>query len=329
MGDTRHAVGRLPDTLLSVNNLKTQFHTQQGVVQAVRGVSFHLHDGEVLGLAGESGCGKTTAALSIMRLLPPTAQIVDGQILFKGKNMATMGEKELRTLRWKDISIIFQGSMNALNPVKNVSEQITESILLHEKVTYAEALERTKNLLQKVGLNLSKLRSYPHELSGGMRQRVMIAMSLACNPSLVIADEPVTALDVMVQAQILKLIKTLQNELNLSMILITHDLSVMADACNRLAIMYAGKIVEYGAVEAVFDDPIHPYTALLIKAFPSIEGPIGDLRSIPGSPPALLNPPSGCGFNPRCPRAREECTKSDPQLVEVGNGHFAACASCG
>jgi peptide/nickel transport system ATP-binding protein len=319
----------LSDALLSVNELKTEFHTQEGVVRAVRGVSFHLHNGEVLGLAGESGCGKTTAALSIMRLLPPTAHIVDGQILFKGKNMVTMSEGELRALRWKDISIIFQGSMNALNPVKNISEQITEAILLHERVTCSEALERTKNLLQKVGLNLSKLRSYPHELSGGMRQRVMIAMSLACNPSLVIADEPVTALDVMVQAQILKLIKNLQDELNLSMILITHDLSVMADACNRLAIMYAGKIVEYGGVEAIFDDPVHPYTELLIKAFPSIEGPIGELRSIPGSPPALLNPPSGCGFNPRCPRAREECNKSDPQLVEVGNGHFAACESVG
>ena len=324
-----YAVGKLPDTLLGVNDLKTHFDTRQGIVQAVRGVSFHVHHGEVLGLAGESGCGKTTAALSIIRLLPPTARIVDGQVLFKGKDILSMGEMELRTLRWKDISIIFQGSMNALNPVKNISEQITEAILLHERLTHADALERTNSLLQKVGLNLSKLRSYPHELSGGMRQRVMIAMSLACNPSLVIADEPVTALDVMVQAQILKLIKNLQDELHLSMILITHDLSIMAEACNRLAIMYAGKIVEYGSVEAIFDDPIHPYTELLIKAFPSIEGPIGELRSIPGSPPALLNPPSGCGFNPRCPRAREECTKSDPQLVEVGNGHFAACESVG
>jgi peptide/nickel transport system ATP-binding protein len=329
VGDPFECRGRLSDALLSVNELKTEFHTQEGVVHAVRGVSFHLHDGELFGLAGESGCGKTTAALSIMRLLPPSAHIVDGQILFKGRDMVTMSEGDLRALRWKDISIIFQGSMNALNPVKNISDQISEAILLHERVTYSEALERTKNLLQKVGLNLSKLRSYPHELSGGMRQRVMIAMSLACNPSLVIADEPVTALDVMVQAQILKLIKSLQEELNLSMILITHDLSVMADACNRLAIMYAGKIVEYGSVEAIFDDPVHPYTELLIKAFPSIEGPIGELRTIPGSPPALLNPPAGCGFNPRCPRAREECNRSDPQLVEVGNGHFAACDGVG
>jgi peptide/nickel transport system ATP-binding protein len=319
----------MPESLLTVNDLKTEFHTQQGVAQAVRGVSFHVHHGEVLGLAGESGCGKTTTALSIMRLLPPTARIVDGQILFKGKDIVTAGEKEIRNLRWKDVSIIFQGSMNALNPVKNICEQITEAILLHEKVTYAEALERTKSLLQKVGLNLSKLRSYPHELSGGMRQRVMIAMSLACNPSLVIADEPVTALDVMVQAQILKLIKNLQDELNLSMILITHDLSVMVDVCNRLAIMYAGKIVEYGAVEPIFYEPIHPYTQLLIKAFPSIEGPIGQLRSIPGNPPALINPPPGCGFHPRCPRAREECSRSDPRLVEVGTGHFAACHSVG
>ena len=298
-------------------------------MQAVRGVNFHVHDGEILGLAGESGCGKTTAALSIMRLLPRTAHIVDGQILFKGNDMVTMDEKELRALRWKDVSIIFQGSMNALNPVKNVSEQITEAILQHEKVTYAEALERTKSLLQKVGINLSKLRSYPHELSGGMRQRVMIAMSLACNPSLVIADEPVTALDVMVQAQILKLIKNLQEELKLSMILITHDLSVMVDVCNRLTIMYAGKIVEYGSVETIFSDPVHPYTQLLIKAFPSIEGPIGQLRSIPGTPPALINPPSGCPFHPRCPLAREECSRSEPQLVEVSAGHFAACNRIG
>jgi len=327
--DTSYAVERLPDTLLSVNDLWTQFDTRQGVVHAVRGVSFHVHDGEVLGLAGESGCGKTTAALSIMRLLPRTARIVDGQILFKGNDMLKMGEKELRTLRWKDVSIIFQGSMNALNPVKNVSEQITEAILQHEKVAYAEALERTKGLLQKVGINVSKLRSYPHELSGGMRQRVMIAMSLACNPSLVIADEPVTALDVMVQAQILKLIKSLQQELKLSMILITHDLSVMVDVCNRLAIMYAGKIVEYGSVETIFSDPVHPYTQLLIKAFPSIEGPIGQLRSIPGNPPALIDPPSGCPFHPRCPLAREECSKSAPQLVEVSAGHFAACNRIG
>jgi peptide/nickel transport system ATP-binding protein len=319
----------LPETLLSVNGLRIQFDTRQGVVQAVRGVNFHVHDGEILGLAGESGCGKTTAALSIMRLLPRTAHIVDGQILFKGNDMVTMGENELRALRWKDVSIIFQGSMNALNPVKNVSEQITEAILQHEKVTYAEALERTKSLLQKVGINLSKLRSYPHELSGGMRQRVMIAMSLACNPSLVIADEPVTALDVMVQAQILKLIKNLQEELKLSMILITHDLSVMVDVCNRLTIMYAGKMVEYGSVETIFSDPVHPYTQLLIKAFPSIEGPIGQLRSIPGTPPALINPPSGCPFHPRCPLAREECSRSEPQLVEVSAGHFAACNRIG
>jgi len=330
MGITVCAVGTLSDALLDVSDLATQFLTREGVVQAVRGISFHLHDGEVLGLAGESGCGKTTAALSIMRLLPPTARIAGGSILFKGKDMVTMTDRELRDLRWKEVSIIFQGSMNALNPVMDISRQITEAILLHERVTYAEALERTRGLLQKVGINLSKLRSYPHELSGGMRQRVMIAMSLACNPSLVIADEPVTALDVMVQAQILKLIKNLQDELNLSMILITHDLSIMADACNTLAIMYAGKIVEYGGVEAIFGDPVHPYTELLIKAFPSIEGPIGELRSIPGSPPALLNPPTGCGFSPRCPRAREECSKSNPQLIEVGNGHFAACGSvCG
>jgi len=298
-------------------------------VQAVRGVSFHVHSGEVLGLAGESACGKTTTALSIMRLLPPSARIDGGEVLFNDKDMATMSQRELRALRWRDISIIFQGSMNALNPVKNIGEQITEAILLHEKVKQADALDRTRRLLQMVGINLSKLRSYPHELSGGMRQRVMIAMSLACNPRLVIADEPVTALDVMVQAQILKLITTLQKELNLSMILVTHDLSVMADVCNRLAIMYAGEIVEYGSVEAIFEEPIHPYTQLLIKAFPSIEGAASELFSIPGSPPSLINPPSGCGFYARCPYAHDECSKVNSPLVEVGPGHFVTCRSVG
>lgn len=312
-----------------MKDLKTSYFTRQGVVKAVRGVSFHVHSGEVLGLAGESGCGKTTAALSIMRLLPSSARIVAGQVLFNDKDMAAMSERELRTVRWRDISIIFQGSMNALNPVKNIGEQIAEGILLHEKVTQTEALDRTRNLLQMVGINLSKLESYPHELSGGMRQRVMIAMSLACNPKLVIADEPVTALDVMVQAQILKLISDLQRNLNLSMILITHDLSVMADVCNRLAIMYAGEIIEYGSVEAIFEEPIHPYTQLLIKAFPSIEGAASELFSIPGSPPTLINPPSGCGFYSRCPYAHDECSKVDPPLVEVGSGHFVTCSAVG
>jgi len=320
-----HEAQSLTNTLLQVKDLKMEYRTRKGVVRAVEGVSFEVLPGEFLGLAGESGCGKTTSALSIVRLLPENATIIGGQILFEDKDILRMSEEELRSVRWKKISIIFQGSMNALNPVKTVGDQITEAIRQHEDVPKAEAEEKVARLLEMVGIDPERIKSYPHELSGGMRQRVMIAMSLACNPKLVIADEPVTALDVMIQAQILELIKSLKEELGLSIILITHDIAVIAEVCNRVAIMYAGKLVECADVLSIFKEPMHPYTAKLISAVPKLRGGSGTLESIPGNPPDLANPPAGCRFSPRCHVAKDICTREDPLLREVKKGHYAAC----
>jgi len=288
-------------------------------------VSFALEKGEALGLAGESGCGKTTSALSIIRLLPKNGRIVGGRILYEGKDLATLKESELRRIRWKHISIVFQGAMNALNPVKRIGWQIAEAITLHDHVPMNEAEGRVDELLELVGINPARKDDYPHEFSGGMRQRVMIAMALACNPRIVIADEPVTALDVMIQAQILELLQRLRRELNLSMILISHDLSVIAETCEKVAIMYGGKLAEYGPTEDVFADPQHPYTQGLIRSFPDIYGPRDLPPWIPGQPPDLLQPPSGCRFHPRCPFALPECTQTEPDLFPVGREHVAAC----
>jgi len=288
-------------------------------------VSFALEKGEALGLAGESGCGKTTSALSIIRLLPKNGRIVGGRILYEGKDLATLKESELRRIRWKHISIVFQGAMNALNPVKRIGWQIAEAITLHDHVPMNEAEGRVDELLELVGINPARKDEYPHEFSGGMRQRVMIAMALACNPRIVIADEPVTALDVMIQAQILELLQRLRRELNLSMILISHDLSVIAETCEKVAIMYGGKLAEYGPTEDVFADPQHPYTQGLIRSFPDIYGPRDLPPWIPGQPPDLLQPPSGCRFHPRCPFALPECTQTEPDLFPVGREHVAAC----
>jgi len=298
---------------------------RKGVVRAVEGVSFEVLPGEFLGLAGESGCGKTTSALCIVRLLPENARIVGGQVFFEDKDLLRMSEEELRSVRWKEISIIFQGSMNALNPVKTAGDQIVEAIRQHEDLPKVEAEEKVARLLEMVGIDPERMKSYPHELSGGMRQRVMIAMSLACNPKLVIADEPVTALDVMIQAQILELIKSLKEDLGLSIILITHDIAVIAEVCSRVAIMYAGKLVECADALSIFKEPMHPYTAKLISAVPKLGGVSGALESIPGGPPDLANPPSGCRFSPRCHVAKDLCNKEEPLLREVKKGHYAAC----
>lgn len=311
----------MSESLLEIGDLKVYYIIKQGAVRAVDGVSFEIKRGDALGLAGESGCGKTTIALSIMRLLPKNGKIIDGKIVFDGIDLTNINEEKMRKIRWKRISMIFQGAMNALNPVHKIGNQITEAILTHEKLDEDKALERARKLLEMVGLSASIADNYPHELSGGMKQRVVIAMALACNPDFVIADEPTTALDVIVQAQILNLLDELKKKLKLSLMLITHDLSIISEICNKIAIMYAGKLVEIGDLKDVYCNPMHPYTRGLIDAFPSIDGPKKKLISIPGCPPDLINPPRGCRFHPRCPYAMDICMKEEPQLIEIDRGH--------
>jgi peptide/nickel transport system ATP-binding protein len=302
------------------------YHTRAGGVPAVRGVNLEVAKGEVVGLAGESGCGKSTIAGAILRLLPVKTK-VEGTILLDGNNVLELTPGRLRALRWTSASIVFQGAMHAMNPVKRVGDQIAEAILVHQQAGGREARVRVGALLEQVGLPQRRMTDYPHELSGGQKQRVMIAMALACNPMLVIADEPTTALDVMVQAQVLQLLKELQRELGLSMIFITHDLSVLVEVSDRLAIMYAGRIVEEGPSNQVFHDPKHPYTAALAAAFPEI----GDARfrgkpsGLGGDPPDPAHIPSGCSFHPRCPVAFADCPTTDPALYDAGPDRRAAC----
>ena len=313
--------------LLNVQNLTTYYLTRRGAVRAAEGVSFTLEKGESLGLAGESGCGKTTVALSLLKILPPGGRIVNGKVIFKGINIVGLNETEMRKkIRWKGISIVFQGAMNALNPVFKIGDQIVEAIKIHEPgTTRKEAKERGKKLLEMVGIEPSRIDNYPHEFSGGMRQRALIAMSLACNPEMLIADEPGTALDVIVQAQVLRLMRELKNRLNLSLIMISHDLSMIAEVCEKIAIMYAGYLVEYGDIVNIYKEPLHPYTQDLIKSFPSIKAPKQKMTSIPGTPPDLLNPPPGCRFHPRCKYAMNICKKKVPEMRKVARNHFVAC----
>ena len=316
--------------MLELKNLSIQFTSLNGIVRAVRDVSFSLKEGEVLGLAGESGCGKTTTALSIPRLLPRNAKITGGQILLDGEDLCVKSEEEMEKIRWRQISVVFQGAMNALNPVQTVEAQIIEAILHHEPDTKkADAHRRVRELLEMVGIASNRAENYPHEFSGGMRQRGMIAMALACNPRLVIADEPITALDVMVQAQILDLIKRLGRELNLAMILISHDLSVIAETCNRVAIMYAGSLVEDGPVGSVFRQPAHPYTQALLRAFPNIHKERELIAGIPGNPPSLVHLHAGCAFYPRCSLHMERCSVSEPKMISIYTDHKAACFLAG
>ena len=311
--------------LLDVRGLTTYFKLGVGDVKAVQDVSFTLEPGESLGLAGESGCGKTTAALSILKLLPENGRIVSGDVLFDGKNLAKRTEYGMSKIRWKEISIIFQGAMNALNPVRETGKQIAEPIVLHEGVSETKALVRVRELFDLVGINPKRVMDYPHQLSGGMRQRAMIAMSLACNPRLVIGDEPTTALDVMVQAQILDLIARLRKELDLSFILISHDLSVMAETCDKGVVMYAGEVVESGTTADIFTAATHPYTRQLIKSFPNIHEKREMVSSIKGDPPNLISPPPGCYFCPRCDVRIEVCETEHPALIEVSPGHLVRC----
>jgi oligopeptide/dipeptide ABC transporter ATP-binding protein len=311
--------------LLVVEDLKTYFRLESGFVHAVDGVSFRLDHGEALGIAGESGCGKTTTALSIVRILPSNAVTVGGSIKLMGIDLVKKSENALRRYRWREVSIVFQGAMNALNPVIRVRDQIAEPIEQRLGLSQKAAHKRAGELLELVGIPKKRGNAYPHELSGGMRQRAMIAMALACDPAIVIGDEPTTALDVMVQAQILELLERLRAELGLSLILITHDLSVIAETCDRVLIMYAGRVAEEGPVREMFTRPRHPYTQKLLSAFPNIEADRRTLDVIPGSPPDLRDPPPGCRFAPRCPFAMPVCTEVVPPEVTFADAVRVAC----
>ncbi|HEC38130.1 hypothetical protein LCGC14_0689170 [marine sediment metagenome] len=371
--------------LLEVKNLKTYFYTEEGIVKAVDGVSFELYEDEVLGLVGETGCGKSVTALSILQLVRAPGKIIDGKVIFKGENLLDLKESEMRMRRGKDITMIFQDPLNSLNPVFSVGKQISEVFFLHQKTELRQeldrrlqersekkeeiknlkirfensenplaeeernevelkikelksqtkhipnikdvALDKSENIIKEVGIADAKgiLKRYPHELSGGMRQRVMIAMGLSCNPALLIADEPTTALDVTIQAQILDLMKDLKKKFNTSIFIITHDLGIIAELCDRIAVMYSGNIVEYATANDLFKNPRHPYTQGLIGAIPSIEKRNQKLLTIRGMVPNLIYPPSGCRFHPRCDYRMEICDKVKPQLTEIASRYFVAC----
>jgi oligopeptide transport system ATP-binding protein len=315
--------------LLNVENLKTQFFTQDGVVKAVDGVSFYLMPGETLGIVGESGCGKSITALSLMRLIPsPPGKIVDGKIVFQGDNVLEMNDDEVRNIRGNRIAMIFQDPMTSLNPVLTVNRQISEAVMLHLGMSKAEARERSVELLKMVGIPNAEERvnQYPHQFSGGMRQRVMIAMALSCNPDLIIADEPTTALDVTIQAQILELLKKIQKDRGTGLIMITHDLGVVAGMTDRVNVMYAGHIVETGSTDEVFANPRHPYTLGLLNSIPRLdEEEKGRLKPIRGLPPDLIDLPNMCPFAPRCDYAEEQCFQQNPLLREVAPAHEIAC----
>jgi peptide/nickel transport system ATP-binding protein len=314
-------------SLLNIEDLRTYYYTKRGPVKAVDGVSFQIRQGEAVGLAGESGCGKTTVALSIMKILPTHARITEGKILLKDIDLAQISEKEMKKIRWKRIALVFQGAMNALDPLYSLGDQIVEAISIHEqKFNKRDARKRAEELLGLVGMERKTMKSYPHELSGGMRQRGLIAMALSCKPEILIADEPGTALDVIVQAQVLSILEDLRRKFDLAVILITHDLSIIADTCDKAAIMYAGKIVEYVDVIDLFEQPLHPYTQGLIYAFPNIKSARTRMSSIPGSPPDLLDPPPGCRFHPRCMYAKDICKKVEPVLTSKWKKeHLVAC----
>jgi peptide/nickel transport system ATP-binding protein len=316
--------------LLELRGLSVAYRTTEGRLPAVRGVDLSVDAGEVVGIAGESGCGKSTLASTVLRLQPKDA-LVEGEVLVAGRDVQTMGWGDLRTLRWADAAIVFQGALHSLNPVRRIDTQIAEPIRLHEPGLSEDAIAaRVRELLEQVGLPAGRARVYPHQLSGGQRQRVMIAMALACRPQLIVADEPTTALDVMVQAQILDLIAGLVKELGVGMLIISHDLSVLSDVCDRVAVMYAGRVVECGSAEQVFRAPVHPYAQALSQAFPRV----GDAAAryapagLAGDPPDPHDLPPGCAFAPRCSRMIDACNEAEPPLLDIGD-RLAACIRVG
>ena len=316
-------------TLLRIENLKTQFFTSAGTVKAVDGITFNVEEGETVAIVGESGCGKSVSALSILRLIPwPPGKIVEGSINFDGKDLLALDEEAMRNLRGKEISMVFQEPMTSLNPVLSIGEQLTETLITHFPISDAEASKKALELLEMVGISdpERRLEQYPHHLSGGMRQRVMIAMALSCEPKLIIADEPTTALDVTIQAQILELMKDLTKRLGASLIIITHNLGVVARYADRVNVMYAGKIIETGTAKDIYHNPSHPYTLALLKSIPRMDLPRQDkLDPIEGQPPDLTQLDDGCSFRPRCRYVKDHCAHSFPDLEAVSEGHFSAC----
>jgi len=314
------------DEILNIENLKAYFFTTRGAVKAVDDVSFTIGRKQSLGLAGESACGKSTLAFTILKMLQNPGRLVGGKMVVTGMDITDFSESKMRKeVRWKKISMVFQGAMNALNPVYTVGYQMAEPLMYHKGVKKEDAMEKSTDYLELVGLSPDILTRYPHELSGGMKQRVVIAMALLLSPDLVICDEPTTALDVVVQAQIMNLLKRLKKELEISTIFITHDLSILAEVVDRLAIMYAGKFVEIGDSIKMYRNPVHPYTQKLLGAIPKLHEDLEKLEYIPGTPPNLIHPPSGCRFHPRCPYAMDICKKEEPKMKEVDADHFAAC----
>ncbi len=311
--------------LLDVEDLQTRYNAGGGIVKAVDGVSFQIDRGESLGIAGESGCGKTTLGLSLMKLLPPNGWVSGGKIRLNGEEIATMDEAKFRKeVSWRQLSTVFQGAMSALNPVYTIGHQLEEPLLYHQKMSKKDAESRSKDVLESVGMSRDVFSRYPHELSGGMKQRVIIAMALLLNPKIVIADEPTTALDVIVQAQVINLLKKLKKEKGLSIILITHDLGLISEIADKVGIMYAGRMVEFGSIEEVYNSPKHPYTEKLLKSVPRLKGRKRKLEFIPGTPPDLINPPKGCRFHPRCHRVMEICSSQEPPTI-IQNTQKTAC----
>lgn len=314
------------EKLLDIKNLSIQYKTEGGVVHAVEGLNLYLGKGQNLGFVGETGAGKTTTALGIMRLIPnPPGEIINGEIIFNGEDLLKKSEAQMRHIRGEQIAMIFQDPMTSLDPLITVGNQIAEMIELHKKVSKKEAFKLAQDMLEKVGIRKERAWDYPHQFSGGMKQRVVIAIALACNPSLIIADEPTTALDVTIQAQVLELMKELKDEYKTSMILITHDLGVVAEICDQVAIMYAGKVVEYADVVELYENPLHPYTLGLFNSIPDLDDEEDNLHVIKGTLPDPTNLPKGCAFHPRCEKKMERCSCEKPKMIQTKSGHNVSC----